>query len=627
MKKKEFKAESKRLLDLMINSIYTNKDIFLRELVSNASDAIDKLYYKSLTEKNINISKDEFKIRIDVDKENRKIVISDNGCGMTEEELENNLGTIAKSGSLSFKQENKDKEDVNIIGQFGVGFYSAFMVSSSIEVLSKAYNEDKAYLWRSSGEDGYTIEESNKESQGTVITLNIKEDTEDVKYSDYLEEYKIRSIIKKYSDYIRYPIVMKVENRVLKEGSKDEYETVLEDTILNSMTPIWKKNKNEITEEEYSNFYTDKFYDYEKPMKVIHTSVEGNCTYTAILFIPNHAPYDLYSKEYEKGLQLYSNDILIMDKCSDLLPDYFNFVKGIVESPDLSLNISREMLQQDRKLQIIAKNIETKIKKELLDMLNDNREEYKKFFKTFGTQIKYGIYNDYGMNKEKLQDLLMFYSSNKKDLITLKEYIEEIKENQESIYYACGETVDKIDMLPQVEQIKDKGYDILYLTEYVDEFAVKTLMQYENKKFVNICSKDLDLDTKEEKEKLQKINDDNKEMLESIKEILSGEIEGVRFTNRLKNHPLCLTTEGDISIEMEKVINAMPTDEKIKAKTILEINENHPIVKKLQSLYKDDKDTFEKYSKILYSQARLIEGLTVENPTEISNLICELISK
>lgn len=627
MKKREFKAESKRLLDLMINSIYTNKDIFLRELVSNASDAIDKLYYKSLTEKNINISKDELSIRIDVDKENRKIVISDNGCGMTESELENNLGIIAKSGSLAFKQENNEQEDVNIIGQFGVGFYSAFMVSKSIEVLSKSYDSDKAYLWKSSGEDGYTIEGSTKDTNGTTITLNIKDDTEEVKYSDYLEEYKIRSIIKKYSDYIRYPIIMKVENRVLKEGSKDEYETVIEDTTLNSMTPIWKKNKNEITEEEYSNFYTDKFYDYEKPMKVIHTSVEGNCTYTSILFIPNHAPYDLYSKEYEKGLQLYSNDILIMDKCSELLPDYFNFVKGIVESPDLSLNISREMLQQDRKLQIIAKNIETKIKKELLDMLNDNRDEYQKFFKTFGTQIKYGIYNDYGMNKEKLQDLLMFYSANKKDYITLKEYIESLKEGQEVIYYACGETVDKIDMLPQVEQIKDEGYDILYLTEYVDEFVIKTLMNYENKNFANICSKDVNLGDAKEKEKLEKLNTKNKDMLESMKEILKDKIEDVRFTNRLKNHPLCLTTEGDISIEMEKVINAMPTDEKIHAKTILEINESHPISEKLRKLYKEDKDTFDKYTKILYSQARLIEGLTIENPTEISNIICDLISK
>ena len=627
MRKKEFKAESKRLLDLMINSIYTNKDIFLRELVSNASDAIDKLYYKSLTEKDINISKNDLKIRIDVDKENRKLVISDTGCGMTEEELENNLGTIAKSGSLTFKQENKEQEDVNIIGQFGVGFYSAFMVSDEIEVLTKPYGSEKAYLWKSSGEDGYTIEEASKDDFGTIITLSIKEDTEDVKYSEYLEEYKIRSIIKKYSDYIRYPIVMKVENRVLKEGSKDEYETVKEDTTLNSMIPIWKKNKNDITEEEYSNFYTDKFYDYEKPMKTIHTSVEGQCTYTSILFIPSHAPYDLYSKEYEKGLQLYSNDVLIMDKCSELLPEYFNFVKGIVESPDLSLNISREILQQDRKLQIIAKSIENKIKKELLDMLENDRENYVKFFNTFGTQLKYGIYNDYGMNKDKIQDLLMFYSSSQKKLITLKEYIESMKEGQEKIYYACGETIAKIDMLPIVERFKDKGFDILYLTEYVDEFAIKTLMQYENKTFANISSDNADIEDKEEKEQTEKLNKDNKDMLDEIKKALGEKVEGVRFTNKLKNHPVCLTTEGDISIEMEKVINAMPTDEKIHAKTILEINENHPIAEKMKELYKNNKDEFEKYSKILYSQARLIEGLTIENPTEISSLICELISK
>ena len=627
MRKKEFKAESKRLLDLMINSIYTNKDIFLRELVSNASDAIDKLYYKSLTEKDISISKNDLKIRIDVDKENRKLVISDTGCGMTEEELENNLGTIAKSGSLTFKQENKEQEDVNIIGQFGVGFYSAFMVSDEIEVLTKPYGSEKAYLWKSSGEDGYTIEEASKDDFGTIITLSIKEDTEDVKYSEYLEEYKIRSIIKKYSDYIRYPIVMKVENRVLKEGSKDEYETVKEDTTLNSMIPIWKKNKNDITEEEYSNFYTDKFYDYEKPMKTIHTSVEGQCTYTSILFIPSHAPYDLYSKEYEKGLQLYSNDVLIMDKCSELLPEYFNFVKGIVESPDLSLNISREILQQDRKLQIIAKSIENKIKKELLDMLENDRENYVKFFNTFGTQLKYGVYNDYGMNKDKIQDLLMFYSSSQKKLITLKEYIESMKEGQEKIYYACGETIAKIDMLPIVERFKDKGFDILYLTEYVDEFAIKTLMQYENKTFANISSDNADIEDKEEKEQTEKLNKDNKDMLDEIKKALGEKVEGVRFTNKLKNHPVCLTTEGDISIEMEKVINAMPTDEKIHAKTILEINENHPIAEKMKELYKNNKDDFEKYSKILYSQARLIEGLTIENPTEISSLICELISK
>lgn len=627
MKKKEFKAESKRLLDLMINSIYTNKDIFLRELISNASDAIDKLYYKSLTDDSIKIKKSDLRIRIDVDKENKKLIISDNGCGMTESELENNLGTIAKSGSYSFKQENETKEDVNIIGQFGVGFYSAFMVSKKVEVISKAFNEDKAHKWTSTGEDGYTIEETTKDECGTIITLYLKDDTEDNDYCEYLEEYKIRGIVRKYSDYIRYPIIMKVENRKLKEGSTEEYETVIEDSTLNSMIPLWKKNKNDITEEEYNNLYVDKFYDYEPPLKVIHTKAEGTCEYTALLYIPSHAPFDLYSKEYEKGLQLYSNDILIMDKCSELLPDYFNFVKGIVESPDLSLNISREILQQDKALKVIAKNLENKIIKELLDMQAEDRDKYLKFHKSFGDQIKYGIYNDYGINKEKLKDLLMFYSSEKQDYITLKEYTENLKENQDKIYYACGETVDKINLLPQVEQVKDKGYNILYLTEYVDEFAIKTLDTYQDKKFINVCQQDLDLSTEEEKEAIKKLNDDNKNMLEEMKKVLNDEVESVRFTNKLKNHPLCLTVEGDISLEMQKVINALPTDQKIQAKTILEINETHPVAKKIKISYKNNKEEFEKLTKILYSQARLIEGLSIENPTEISSLICDIISK
>ena len=467
MKKKQFKAESKKLLNLMVNSIYTNKDIFLRELISNASDAIDKLYYKSLTDKKIKLNKDDFKIRIDVDKKDRTITISDNGCGMNQEELENNLGTIAKSGSLSFKEENANQNDVDIIGQFGVGFYSAFMVSDDVEVISKAYGNNKAYKWKSTGEDGYTIEESSKDEVGTIITLHLKDDSDDVKYSEYLEEYKIRMIVKKYSDYIRYPIVMEVENRVLKKDSKDEYETVLEDDTLNSMLPIWKKDKKDITEDEYNNFYTESFYDYEKPMKVIHTSVEGLCSYNAILYIPSHTPFDLYSKEYEKGLQLYANDVLIMDKCPDLLPDYFNFVKGVVNSQDLSLNISREMLQQDKNVGIIAKNIEHKIKSELEKMLANDRENYKKFFDNFGRQIKFGVYDNYGLNKDKLKDLLLFYSSKEKQFVTLKEYLNKMSKEQDSIYYACGETIDKIDLLPQVELVKDKGYDILYLTDYI----------------------------------------------------------------------------------------------------------------------------------------------------------------
>ena len=627
MAKKQFKAESKKLLNLMVNSIYTNKDIFLRELISNASDAIDKLYYKSLTDKKIKLNKDDFKIRIDVDKKDRTITISDNGCGMNQEELENNLGTIAKSGSLSFKEENANQNDVDIIGQFGVGFYSAFMVSDDVEVISKAYGNNKAYKWKSTGEDGYTIEESSKDEVGTIIKLHLKDDSDDVKYSEYLEEYKIRMIVKKYSDYIRYPIVMEVENRVLKKDSKDEYETVLEDDTLNSMLPIWKKDKKDITEDEYNNFYTERFYDYEKPMKVIHTSVEGLCSYNAILYIPSHTPFDLYSKEYEKGLQLYANDVLIMDKCPDLLPDYFNFVKGVVNSQDLSLNISREMLQQDKNVGIIAKNIEHKIKSELEKMLANDRENYKKFFDNFGRQIKFGVYDNYGLNKDKLKDLLLFYSSKEKQFVTLKEYLNKMSKEQDSIYYACGETIDKIDLLPQVELVKDKGYDILYLTDYIDEFVVKTIMEYEQKKFVNICSKDLDLSTDEEKEKLKKTNEKAKKMFDLMKEDLNSEVEEVRYTDRLKKHPVCLTNEGEISVEMEKVMNAMPTDDKVKAKTILEINKNHPIVKKLEDLYKNDKEKLKEYTKIIYAQARLIEGLSIDNPTEISNLICDLISK
>ena len=623
--KKQFKAESKRLLDLMINSIYTNKEIFMRELISNASDAIDKLHYLSLTDSKV--KPDNFEIRIEADKENRTLTISDNGIGMTEEELENNLGTIAKSGSLAFKQENENQTDVDIIGQFGVGFYSAFMVSKKIEVKSRAYSSDKAYLWSSTGEDGYTISSTNKDTCGTVITLYLKDDDEDFKYSEYLEEYKIRSIIKKYSDYIRYPIVMNVENRVLKDGSKDEYETIHEDATLNSMIPIWKKDKKDITEEDYNNFYSDKFYDYEKPMKVINSKVEGQCSYNSILFIPSHAPYDFYTKEYEKGLQLYSNGVLIQEKCGDLLPDYFNFVKGIVDTPDLSLNISREMLQHDKNLGIIAKSIENKIKNELSNMMKNDYEEYKKFFKIFGLQLKFGIYNNYGMDKDKLKDLILFYSANKKELISLKEYVSNMSENQDKIYYANGETPDKIDLLPQVELVKDKGFDILYFTDYMDEFAIQTLMEYEGKKFINVCSKDLNLSSDEENKKLDKLNSEHSDLFKAMKESLADSVSEVRFTNRLKSHPVCLTTEGDVSVEMEKVFNAMPTDNKIKANTILEINSEHKIVDKLNDLYKNDKDELAKYTKILYAQARLIEGLTIDNPTEISNLVCDLISK
>ena len=624
---KQFKAESKRLLDLMINSIYTNKEIFLRELLSNASDAIDKLYYQSLTDKSIKVNKKDLCIKIEIDKENRLLKIIDTGIGMNKEELENNLGMIAKSGSLQFKEENEKKKDVNIIGQFGVGFYSSFMVSDDVTVISKKYNEEDAYKWESTGAEGYTITKDEKDTYGTTIILKIKSDNEEYNYSDFLDTYTIETLVKKYSDYIRYPIKMNVTRRELKKGSKDEYEDVTKEETLNSMIPLWKKDKNKITEEEYNNFYQSKFYDYENPIKVIHTSVEGMTSYKAILFLPAHAPFDYYSKEYEKGLALYSNGVLIMDKCSDLLPDYFGFVKGVVDSDDLSLNISREILQQDRQLKLIASNIEKKIKSELESMLKDERNKYEKFFKEFGMQLKLGVYNDYGMHKDELKDLLLFYSSKDEKYITLKEYVSSMKDDEENIYYACGETIDKINMLPQVEKVKDKGYNILYLTEYVDEFAIKSLMEYDGKKFVNVSEENLDLDTEEEKEEIKKINDENKEMLNSMKEIIGSDISDVRFTHRLKNHPVCLVSEGPVSIEMQKVLNAMPTDQSINAKIILEINSSHKIADKLKELYKSDKEKFNEYTKILYSQSRLIEGLSIENPTEISNLICELLSK
>ena len=624
---KQFKAESKRLLDLMINSIYTNKEIFLRELLSNASDAIDKLYYQSLTDKSIKVNKKDLCIKIEIDKENRLLKIIDTGIGMNKEELENNLGMIAKSGSLQFKEENEKKKDVNIIGQFGVGFYSSFMVSDDVTVISKKYNEEDAYKWESTGAEGYTITKDEKDTYGTTIILKIKSDNEEYNYSDFLDTYTIETLVKKYSDYIRYPIKMNVTRRELKKGSKDEYEDVTKEETLNSMIPLWKKDKNKITGEEYNNFYQSKFYDYENPIKVIHTSVEGMTSYKAILFLPAHAPFDYYSKEYEKGLALYSNGVLIMDKCSDLLPDYFGFVKGVVDSYDLSLNISREILQQDRQLKLIASNIEKKIKSELESMLKDERDKYEKFFKEFGMQLKLGVYNDYGMHKDELKDLLLFYSSKDEKYITLKEYVSSMKDDEENIYYACGETIDKINMLPQVEKVKDKGYNILYLTEYVDEFAIKSLMEYDGKKFVNVSEENLDLDTEEEKEEIKKINDENKEMLNSMKEIIGSDVSDVRFTHRLKNHPVCLVSEGPVSIEMQKVLNAMPTDQSINAKIILEINSSHKIADKLKELYKSDKEKFNEYTKILYSQSRLIEGLSIENPTEISNLICDLLSK
>lgn len=624
MKKREFKTESKRVLDLMINSIYTNKEIFLRELISNASDALDKLYYLSLTNKDIKVKKNDLEIKIDLDKEARTLTITDNGCGMTEDELENNLGVIAESGSLHFKEENEGKDDVNIIGQFGVGFYSAFMVSDKVVVESKSYKEEDSHIWESTGVDGYTISKGKKETTGTKITLYLKKDTEDYNYSDFLTEYKIRSIIKKYSDYISYPIKMMVENTRKKEDS-DEYETYTEEATLNSMVPLWKKDKKNIKNEEYNNFYQDRFHDYEEPLKVLHFNMEGNVNFTALLFIPSHAPYDFYSKEYEKGLALYTNGVLIMDKCSDLLPDYFSFVKGVIDTEDIPLNISRETLQDNKNIKLIAKSIESKIKKELLSMLSDERDKYEEFYKAFGMGLKFGIYNDYGINKDKLSDLVMFYSSKDKKLTTLKEYTERMKEGQESIYYACGESVDKIDMMPQVESVKDK-YEALYLTEYVDEFTIITLAEYNSKKFVNVSSENTDISTEEEKKHINEINDNNKDMLSSMKDLLGDSVKEVKFTSKLKNHPVCLTTEGEVSTSMEKVINSMPTGEKIKASEVLEINSNHKIADKLKELYKDNKEEFEKYTKVIYFEARLIEGLPIDNPTEMSNLMCDIMA-
>ena len=626
MKKKQFKAESKKLLNLMINSIYTNKEIFLRELISNASDAIDKVAFKSLTDKSIKVDRKKLEINLSIDKENRTLTISDNGCGMTKEELENNLGTIAESGSNIFKTENKDK-DVNIIGQFGVGFYSVFMVADKVEVHSKTYNSNESYLWSSTGEDGYIIDEDNKNTNGTDIVITIKADNDEYNYSQFLDENKIEELIKKYSNYIHYPIKMKKTHRHLKDKSKDEYEEHKKIEILNNMMPIWKKDKKDVKDEEYNEFYTTNFYDYEGPLNVIRYKAEGTCSFTSLLFIPQHAPYDLYSKEYKKGLQLYSNGVLIMDKCEDLLPDYYGFVKGLVDSEDLSLNISREILQQDKQLQTISKSIEKKINKELISMLEEDREKYEKFFKEFGMQLKIGIYNSFGIHKYELQDLLLFYSSTQKKLITLKEYISRLKDKQENIYYAVGETIDKIDLMPQTEEVKDKGYEILYLTDYADEFVVQVLQNYENKQFINVANADLNLEDEESIKEIDELNKQNNQLLEEIKNSLGEKVSKVKFTNKLKKHPVCLTSEGNISTGMEKILNAMPTEQKVKASTILSINAKHPIADKIKKLHQEKSSDIEKYAKILYAQARLIEGLELENPNEISELVCEFLSK
>ena len=639
MKTKQFKAESKRLLDLMINSIYTHREIFLRELISNASDAIDKLYYRSLADGLTGISRDSFVIQITPDKNARTLTVTDNGCGMTKEELENNLGVIAKSGSLNFKQENEAKEDIDIIGQFGVGFYSAFMVSECVTVISRAYGSDEAWKWESHGAEGYTIDPGEKDSYGTIIIMKIKPNTEEDNYDEFLETYRLRSIIKKYSDYIRYPIKMEVEKSRPKEGTENdaetdpdkkkepEYETYTENETINSMVPLWRRNKNELTDEDYNNFYKDKFFDYDSPLRVIHSNTEGTATYNALLFIPARTPYNYYSREYEKGLQLYASGVLIMDKCPDLLPDCFSFVRGLVDSQDLSLNISREMLQHDRQLKIIASRLEKKIKSELLTMLTNDREKYETFFKNFGLQLKYGVYADYGQNKELLQDLLLFYSSTEKKMVTLAEYVSRMKEDQKYIYYACGESVEKLDRLPQSEAVKDKGFEILYCTEDVDEFALRILHESAGKEFKSVSAGDLGFDTPEEKEQEAKLAEKNKDLFAFMSEALNGKVKAVRLSKRLKTHPVCLTSEGDLSLEMEKVINAMPTDNKVKADRVLEINEGHPIFAALSSLYANDKDKLKSYTQLLYNQALLIEGMPIEDPVDFSNKLCDLMAK
>ena len=626
MRKKQFKAESKKLLDMMINSIYTHKEIFLRELISNASDAIDKLYFKSLTDNAVALSRDDFKIQLDVDKENRILTLTDNGIGMTAEELENNLGTIAKSGSLNFKKENADDEnaqDISVIGQFGVGFYSSFMVADKVEVVSKAFGEDTAHKWISTGADGYTIEECEKADAGTVITLYIKEDNENENYSQYLEQYRLDELVKKYSDYIRYPIVMEMSHQVPDPEKEGEYITELSVETLNSMVPIWRKSKSEIKAEDYDEFYKSKFMDYTAPLAVIHSKTEGQATFDALMFIPENPPYDFYSKEYEKGLQLYSNGVLIMDKCADLLPDYFSFVKGLVDSADLSLNISREMLQHDHQLKIIAKAIDKKIKNELNKMLKNDREKYEKFFKAFGLQLKYGVYANYGMEKDGLKDLLLFESSNGDGYTTLKEYVGRMADSQESIYYACGENADKISLLPQIDAVKEKGYEVLYFTDEVDEFAIQMLMEYDGKHFANICKDDLDLSTEAEKEAINKKNEESKDLLEKMKEALDGQVTAVKLSNKLGSHPVSLTAEGYVSLEMEKVLNSMPgANQGVKAQLVLEINSNHPVAEKLANA---DDETVAKYTKLLYASARLIAGLDLDNPTEFSDTIADLM--
>lgn len=622
MEKREFKAESKRLLDIVINSIYTNREIFLRELISNASDAIDKVYYKTLGDSSLTFNKDDYYIKIIPNKEERTLTISDRGIGMTEAELDENLGVIAKSGSLQFKKENEIQDGFDIIGQFGVGFYSGFLVADKITVITKAFGSDKAYKWESDGVDGYTISEAEKDSFGTDIILHLKANDEDENYDEFLEEYKLKSLIKKYSDFIRYPIKLDVTKSRVKEGTENEHEEYVEEETVNSMVPLWRRNKNELTDDDYNNFYVEKRFGFDKPLRHMHISVDGMISYNSILYIPENIPYDYYTKEYEKGLELYSNGVLIMEKCSELLPDYFGFVKGIVDSQDLSLNISREMLQHDRQLSRIAKNIKTKIKNELESMMKNDRESYEKFYKSFGRQLKYGVYDDFGMNKDELKDLLMFYSSKEKKMVSLPEYVERMARDQKYIYYAVGESNERIEKMPQTEMVLDKGYEILYFTEDVDEFAIKMLMNYKEKEFKSVSSGDLGIESEEEN---KKENEENKGIFEAMKEALGEKISAVKASSRLKNYPVCLSSEGEVSIEMEKILSAMPNNQGVKAQKVLEVNTNHEVFNSLKDALEKDKDKFTLYTKLLYNQALLVEGLSIEDPVDFTNDICKLM--
>lgn len=625
MAKKQFKAESKRLLEMMINSIYTQKEIFLRELLSNASDAIDKIYYKALSDDQLVFNKENYFIKIVVDKDARTLTITDTGIGMTKEELDNNLGVIAKSGSLAFKSENEAQDGHNIIGQFGVGFYSAFMVADKLVVTSRALGSDEAYRWTSTGTDGYVIEPAERDAVGTEIVMHIKENNEEEQYDEYLEPYRLKAIVKKYSDFIRYPIKMDIATQKPKADAEGEFEEVVEEQVLNSMVPLWRRNKNELTEEDYNQFYMDKRYGFDKPLKHVHISADGAVVYNAILFVPENPPFDYYTKEYEKGLELYSNGVLIMEKCGDLLPDYFSFVKGMVDSEDLSLNISRELLQHDRQLKLIAKNIKNKIKAMLQGMLKDERETYEKFYGAFGRQLKFGVYNDYGMNKGDLQDLLLFTSSKEKKLVSLAEYVERMPEDQKYIYYATGESVARIEKSPQLEVVLDKGYEVLYLTDDIDEFALKVILNYKEKEFRNVASGDLGFDVNDADDQEQAESEETKELFAGMQSFLDGKVKAVKASKRLKSHPVCLSAEGELSIEMEKILKNMPDANGIQADKVLEINIHHDVFQSLQNAFKNDKEKFELYTQLLYSQALLIEGLSIEDPVELSNNICRVM--